>query len=621
MALPWAMCGIAAYLGWQQAAAILADALRRLEYRGYDSAGVATLNNGELHCCRAVGTISALQKKLIGKPLPGTMGIGHTRWATHGSVTELNTHPHFSMDGKFAIVHNGVVENFASIREFLSLQGYNFYSETDTEALVNLIAYHYAKEPENATKDRFLESVRKSLLHVRGAYGIAVICCERPMEMIGARNSSQLILGIGKDELFLSSDVASFTTHTRDVVFLNDNELVHIKNDSFAITTLNMEEVAAVRQQVDWDTVAVELNGYPHFMLKEIFEQPHALENAIRGRIENDTATAHLGGLQMTAHELRGINRIIFCACGTAWCACLVAEYFIEKIARIPVEVEYASEFRYRNAPLDQKTLLIVISQSGETVDTLAAMREAQRRGIRVLAITNCVGSAIAREANGGIYQHSGPEIGVASTKAFTSQLCIAALLALQLGRLRDLSEADGMEIIGALKQLPAQVKSILDQSSHIQAIAERYQSCTDMIFLGRQSMFPIALEGALKLKEISYIHAEGYPAAEMKHGPIALIAPQCPVLCLACNEENIFEKTLSNIQEVRARGARTIIIAREGSPIGVTDDVIWIPPAHDVTIPILATIPVQLFAYHMGILRGCSVDKPRHLAKSVTVE
>jgi glucosamine--fructose-6-phosphate aminotransferase (isomerizing) len=615
------MCGIAAYLGQRRAVEILVDALRKLEYRGYDSAGIATLENEKIHCCRAVGAIASLQKKLTGQPLPGTMGIGHTRWATHGGVTELNTHPHFSMDGKFALVHNGVVENFASIREFLTLQGYSFYSDTDTEALVNLIAYHYAKEPENAAKDRFLESVRKALLHVRGTYGIAVVCCERPREMIGARNSSPLVLGIGKDELFLGSDVASFAAHTRDVVFLNDNELVHIKNDSFAITTLDREEVAAVRQQVDWDTVAAELNGYPHFMLKEIFEQPLALENALRGRIETETATAHFGGLQMTTDELRGINRIIFCACGTAWCACLVAEYLIERFARIPVEVEYASEFRYRNAPLDPKTLVIVISQSGETVDTLAAVREAQRRGVRVLAITNGVGSAIAREANGGIYQHSGPEIGVASTKAFTSQLCIAALLALHLGRLRDLSEADGMEIIGALKQLPAQVKGILGQSSRIQSIAERYQNCNDMIFLGRQSMFPIALEGALKLKEISYIHAEGYPAAEMKHGPIALVAPQCPVLCLACNEENIFEKTLSNVQEVRARGARTIVIAREGSPIGATDDVIWIPPAHAVTSSILATIPVQLFAYHMGVLRGCNVDKPRHLAKSVTVE
>jgi glucosamine--fructose-6-phosphate aminotransferase (isomerizing) len=614
------MCGIAAYLGKRRAAEILIDALRRLEYRGYDSAGIATMTDEIIHICRAVGTISALQKKLSGNPIAGSVGIGHTRWATHGNVTELNTHPHTSNDGKFAVVHNGVIENFASIREFLFLQGYTFYSDTDTEVLTNLISYHYAKEPDNLEKDRFLESVRKSLLHVRGTYGIVVLCDDRPREIIGARNSSPLVLGIGKDEFFLSSDVSSFTSHTRDVVFLNDNELVHIRDDSFAITTLDREEVAAVRQQVDWDTVAAELNGYPHFMLKEIFEQPQALENALRGRIENETATAHFGGLQMTTEELHHINRVIFCACGTAWCACLVAEYLIEKFARIPVEVEYASEFRYRNAPLDPNTLVIVVSQSGETVDTLSAMREAQRRGLHVLAITNSVGSTIAREANGGIYQHSGPEIGVASTKAFTSQICITALLALHLGRLRDLSEDDGKEIINALKQLPQQVELVLSQSAHIRSIAERYKNCTDMIFLGRQSMFPIALEGALKLKEISYIHAEGYPAAEMKHGPIALVTPQCPVFFLACNE-HVLEKTISNVHEVRARGAKTIIVAMENSSIGPTDDVICIPQAHAAVTPILAAIPVQLFAYHMGVIRGCNVDKPRHLAKSVTVE
>ncbi|MDR1438418.1 MAG: glutamine--fructose-6-phosphate transaminase (isomerizing) [Puniceicoccales bacterium] len=616
------MCGIIAYLGLQDAVPILIDGLRRLEYRGYDSAGIAVQVDGITQCVRAIGPLSALQKKLSTIELAGNTGIGHTRWATHGSVTEANTHPQQSNDKKISIVHNGVIENFQSIREFLSVQGFQFQSETDTETLANLISYHYSKELESPTQDRFLESVRKALLHVRGTYGIAVLCSDRPNEIIGARNSSPLVLGMGKDEFFISSDVCSFAQHTRDVVYLHDNELVHITGDHFKLITLDREAVEAVRHEVDWDTASAELNGYPHFMLKEIFEQPQAIENALRGRISGDLSSAHFGGLQMTDEELHKINRIILCACGTAWCACLVAEYIIEKFARIPVEVEYASEFRYRNAPLDQQTLIIVISQSGETIDTLAAMREAQQRGLRVLAITNVVGSTIAREADGGIYQHSGPEIGVASTKAFTSQICISILLALHLGRLRDLSFDDGIEIVEALKKLPEQVESILLQSERIRSIAMRYKDCSDMLFLGRQSMFPIALEGALKLKEISYVHAEGYPAAEIKHGPMALITPQCPIFFLAC-DDHVLEKIQSNMHEVQARGARVIVVAQENSAIhaNAANDIIFVPQGHSAVNPILATIPLQLFAYHMGVLRGHNVDRPRHLAKSVTVE
>jgi glucosamine--fructose-6-phosphate aminotransferase (isomerizing) len=616
------MCGIVGYLGKNGAKDILLEGLRRLEYRGYDSAGIAVWENSKIVISRSVGPLDALIEKTTAELLVGTAGIGHTRWATHGDVTEKNAHPHRSSDGKIVLVHNGVIENFSAIGKFLSEKGFSLSSETDSEVLANLIAYHYAKEPERENCNRFLESVRRALLHVRGTYGIVVLCADCPQEMVGARNSSPLVLGIGNGEYFLASDVAGFISRTRDAIFLNDHELVHIRGDDFSILTLNRERIAAVRQAVDWDLSAVELNGYRHFMLKEIFEQPKSLANAMRGRFFADGSTAHFGGLQMSPRELRHIDRIILCGCGSAWCACLAAEYLIEKFARIPVEVEYASEFRYRNAPMERNTLVLIISQSGETLDTLAALREAQRKGFRVLAITNGVGSSIAREADGGIYQHAGPEIGVASTKSFTSQLCIAALLALHLGRLRDLSYEEGTAIAEALRRLPQQVQETLKLSDSIRSVAERYRNCRDMLFLGRQAMFPIALEGALKLKEVSYVHAEGYAAAEMKHGPIALISPDCPAFFLACDGLTL-EKTISNIHEVRARGARTIAVVPGGGtfPETTADDIIAVPEAHPAVQPILAAIPVQLFAYHMGVLRGCNVDRPRNLAKSVTVE
>ena len=599
----------------------MVDGLKRLEYRGYDSSGVAVFTEDGIKQTKRTGRVVELETAL-GDDLAGTLGISHTRWATHGDVTEANAHPHTSSDGKIALVHNGVIENYTGMKKVLSEKGYTFQSQTDTEALCNLIAYHYAKEPEIDGKNRFLESVRKSLRHVEGTYGIAVICTDCPGELIGARKGSPLILGLGKGENILASDVNAITHCTQNVVYLNDNEVVHLTEDDFSISTVCSKSVEAVIHEVDWDTSEAELGDYDHFMQKEIFEQPTSLENGMRGRFSDDASTAVFGGLNLNSQELRQIDRILFLACGTAWHSCLVAEYLIERFARIPVEVEYASEFRYRTAPLDKNTLVIAISQSGETIDTLGALREAKRKGYRTLAINNSVGSTIARESDGGIYQHAGPEIGVASTKAFTSQVMIAAMLALYLGRLRDLSYGDGVEIVKALKQVPAQVEAILKQEDKIKAIAKKYAKYEDCLFLGRQLMFPIALEGALKLKEISYIHAEGYPAAEMKHGPIALISPECPTVFLATSGE-IFSKSLANAQEVKARKGKVICIATENCdiPEGLADDTILVPECHEIVQPLLMTIPIQLFSYHVALERGCDVDKPRNLAKSVTVE
>ena len=615
------MCGIVGYIGKDRAASVMLDGLKRLEYRGYDSSGLATLREGSLHSIRRTGRVVELETA-VGEVLGGELGISHTRWATHGDVTEANAHPHTSSDDTIAIVHNGVIENYLGMKKFLLEKGYTFQSETDTEALANLIAYHYAKEPETKGKNRFLESVRKSLSHVEGTFGIAVICKDCPGELIGARRGSPLIVGLGKGENLLASDVSALTHCTTNVVYLNDNEVVHLRPDDFSITTATSANVEAVIQQVDWDTTAAELGDFSSFMEKEIFEQPTSLENGMRGRFSDDGSTALFGGLNLSPQELLGVDRILFLACGTAWHACLVAEYLIERFARIPVEVEYASEFRYRNAPLDKNTLVFAISQSGETIDTLAALREAKRKGYRTLAINNSVGSTIARETDGGIYQHAGPEIGVASTKAFTSQIMLCAMVALYLGRLRDLSFTDGTKIVKALKALPDQVREVLKQNENIEAIAKKYAHYEDCLFLGRQLMFPIALEGALKLKEISYIHAEGYPAAEMKHGPIALISEECPSVFLTTSGE-IFKKSLANIQEVKARKGKVICVASQDCelPEDLIDEIIRVPECHEIIQPILMSIPVQLLSYHIALQRGCDVDKPRNLAKSVTVE
>jgi glucosamine--fructose-6-phosphate aminotransferase (isomerizing) len=598
------------------------DGLKRLEYRGYDSSGMVVSAGNGFEQIKRVGRVMMLEEALTEAQLGGNLGISHTRWATHGDVTEANAHPHTSSDGKISLVHNGVIENYVGMKKFLIGKGYSFKSETDSEALCNLIAYHYDKEPEIKGKNRFLESVRKSLRHVEGTYGIGAICPDYPNELIGARKGSPLIIGIGKHENLLASDVNAITHCTQNVVYLNDNEVVHLTNDDFSISTVSSKDVEAVIHQVDWDTSEAELGDFDHFMQKEIFEQPTALENGMRGRFSDDGSTAVFGGLNLNPQELRQVDRILFIACGTAWHACLVAEYLIERFARIPVEVEYASEFRYRNAPLDKNTLVVAISQSGETIDTLAALREAKRKGYRTLSINNGVGSTIARECDGGIYQHAGPEIGVASTKAFTSQIMICAMVALYFGRLRDLSYGDGVEIVKALKALPDQVREVLAQTDKIAEIAKKYAHYEDCLFLGRQLMFPIALEGALKLKEISYIHAEGYPAAEMKHGPIALISEQCPSVFLATSGE-IFSKSLANVQEVKARKGKVICIATAECdiPEGLVDDIILVPECHEIIKPILMSIPVQLLSYYVALERGCDVDKPRNLAKSVTVE
>jgi len=617
------MCGIIGYIGKQKASAIILEGLKRLEYRGYDSAGVATQNGSRFDLAKKAGRVDGLIKATGAQKLPGTTGIGHTRWATHGGVTDANAHPHISSDQKIALIHNGVIENYASIKKFLLTKGYTFQSETDTEVLGNLIAYHYQKEPTSAPEgSRFVEAVRKTLRHVEGTYGIAVMCGDCPAEIVAARKGSPLILGVGDGEYMLASDVSAIISRTQNVVYLKDGEIVHITAKNFSISTLESEDVSPVIDKVTWNIADAELGTHAHFMEKEIFEQPAALENSMRGRFSEDGSTAQFGGLNISAVDFRQIDRFHFLACGSAWHACLVAEHLIERFARVPVEVDYASEFRYRNTPLSKNALFFTLSQSGETIDTLAAMREAKRKGYKVLAINNVVGSSIAREADGGVYQHVGPEIGVASTKAFTSQLLLGAMLALYVGRMRDMSFNDGVDYVQALKGAPDLVRQTLKLAPQLKEIAKRYAHYHDFLFLGRLSLFPVALEGALKLKEISYIHAEGYPAAEMKHGPIALISEQCPSVFLVPSGE-MFNKVVSSMQEIKARKGKIIAIATEKCdlPAGLADEVVRIPECHEAVLPILATVPVQLLSYYIAVELKRDVDKPRNLAKSVTVE
>ncbi|MDO8541279.1 MAG: glutamine--fructose-6-phosphate transaminase (isomerizing) [Opitutaceae bacterium] len=617
------MCGIVGYVGKQKAAPLIIEGLKRLEYRGYDSAGVAVLQDGKFVVAKKTGRVANLEQEATRHRLNGTHGIGHTRWATHGGVTDANAHPHVSSDGKIALIHNGVIENYVAMKKFLLEKGYTFKSETDTEVLCNLIAYHYAKEPAGANGDsRFVESVRKSLRHAEGTYGIVVMAIDAPGELVTARKGSPLILGIGDGESLVASDVSALISRTQNVVYLKDGEIAHLREQNFSITTLSSGAVSPVVDKVTWSIKDAERGDHAHFMEKEIFEQPVALENAMRGRFSEDGSTANFGGLNITANELRSIDRLVFLACGTALHACMVTEHLIERFARIPVECDYASEFRYRNSPLFHNTLFFAMSQSGETIDTLAAVREAKRKGYKVLAINNVVGSTIAREADGGIYQHVGPEVGVASTKAFTSQLLIGAMLALYLARLRDMSFSDGTQLVQALKAAPDLVRTALKEAPRIREIAKRYAHYTDMLFLGRLSLFPIALEGALKLKEISYIHAEGYPAAEMKHGPIALISEKCPSVFFVPKGE-MLNKIVSSMQEIKARKGPIIAVVTDGVelPPALADEVITIPDCHEAVLPIVASIPVQLLSYYIAVERGCDVDKPRNLAKSVTVE
>ena len=619
------MCGIVGYTGKQEAAPILLDGLRRLEYRGYDSAGVCLWNNNRFNLIKKTGRVEILRKETLLREHSGQSGISHTRWATHGGVSDKNAHPHMSWDNKLAMAHNGVIENFALIRRELEAKGISFASETDSEVLVNLIAFLYQAELErdnSKPEAALLTAVRSALFQIEGTYGIVLTCLDLPGIIVGARKGSPLVVGIGKGENFLASDVTAFAGRTQNVVYLDDGQIAIVSKDDFSITTLDEVAISPTIDKINWDIEDVEKGNYSHFMLKEIFEQPMAVENAMRGRFSLDNSTAQFGGLNIAPRELRQIDRILFLGCGTAWHACLVAEYLIEKYARIPVEVEYASEFRYRNAPLDKNTLVFTISQSGETIDTLEAQREAQRKGYRVLGITNVVGSTIARENDGGVFQHSGPEIGVASTKAFSSQCHIAAMLSLYFGRMRDMSFSEGKEIVKALKSAPGLIAQALSQADQIAAIAKKYAHYDDFLFLGRQLMFPIALEGALKLKEISYIHAEGYPAAEMKHGPIALVSQACPTVAIALKGE-IFKKSLANIQEIKARNGKVIAITDAGRefPDDLADEVIQLPETHEVNHAPLVAVPMQLLSYYIAVERKCDVDKPRNLAKSVTVE
>ncbi len=619
------MCGILGYVGKRAATPLIIEGLRRLEYRGYDSAGVAVLGeDGGLQIRKRKGRIdSGLTPLLDQSPLHGNTGIGHTRWATHGSPSDENSHPHLDQSGRIAVVHNGIIENYGRLRERFAAAGHQFKSATDTEVLAHLIGEHYEKlRGTTGDEQALVRAVTAALHEVVGTYGIGVVCSDFPGLLVGARRGSPLIVGVGDGENFLASDASALVAHTRQAVYLSDYDVVTLTADDFQVTNLGSDTARAQIQQIEFDAKAAELNGYPHFMLKEIFEQPRTIENALRGRIERDESTAHFGGLNMSTAELRAVDRIVIVACGTSWHAGLVGEYLIEELAGIPAEVEYASEFRYRNAPLEKNTLVIAITQSGETADTLAGLREAKRRGHRVLALCNVVGSTMSREADGGIYLHAGPEIGVASTKAFTSQVTVLTLLALYLGRIRNLPVQRGLKIIRALESIPQQVEQILAQDAHIKQIALRHAKADNFFFIGRQYNFPVALEGALKLKEISYIHAAGYPAAEMKHGPIALLDEKTP-LVVRVPSDALYDKTWSNLREMKARHAPVIALVTEGNTeiAKQAEDVIHLPATLDPLFPLLGVIPLQLLAYHIAVARGCDVDKPRNLAKSVTVE
>ena len=614
------MCGIVGYLGNGVAQESLVDGLRRLEYRGYDSAGVAFHEGDQFSLARETGRVNNLAEALRDSSSTSSLGIAHTRWATHGAVTVSNTHPHVSQDQKFVMVHNGVIENFATLKKFLTSKGIEFASQTDSEVLCNLIAYHYSELEDG--EDRFIEAVRLSLAKCRGAYGIAILCIDYPDTMIGARRGSPLVVGLGEDANFIASDASAFVGRAKEAVFLNDGELAILKGNDFRITTLEGRDAQAVAHPLDQILEEVELGDFDSYMEKEIYEQPTALKNTLRGRFGDDGTTAKLGGLEGHEDELRNLDRIIFVACGTARHACMVGEYLIERLARVPVEVEHASEFRYRNSPKAGNSLVIAVSQSGETLDTLEAVREAKTKGLLTLGITNVVGSSLARETDGGVYQRVGPEIGVASTKAFSSQACLCAMLGLALGRMRDLSPTDGQSIVEGLNSLPELVEEVLQKGDQIKELAFKYSKAEHLLFLGRQSLYPVALEGALKLKEISYAHAEGYPAAELKHGPIALITPECPSVFIIEGTE-LSAKTIANMQEVKARKGPVLAIAPEDIeiPAEAADDIFRLPVAHEVIRPILANLPLQLFAYHFARIRGLDVDKPRNLAKSVTVE
>jgi glucosamine--fructose-6-phosphate aminotransferase (isomerizing) len=609
------MCGIVGYIGPRQAAGLLIDGLRRLEYRGYDSAGIAVVNGRGLKIMKAAGKLSVLENELKEKMPQGTIGIGHTRWATHGAPTTTNAHPHTDQSGRIAVIHNGIIENSGVLRKALEQRGHTFKSETDTEVLAHLVGELYQGNLE--------EAVATALRDVDGAYGLVFISSEEPGVLVAARKGSPLLVGVGENEWFIASDASPLLQYTRSVVYLDDGEMAVLTREGYRVRNLVTARISKEVNQIDWDLAQVERGGYPHFMLKEICEQPESLTNTLRGHLLEEEGTARVTGLNLTDDELKQIERVIITACGTSWHSGIIGEYMLEEMARLPVEVEYASEFRYRNPVVDPHTLVIGISQSGETADTLAAIREAKRRGARTIGLVNVVGSTIAREVDGGIYLHAGPEVGVASTKAFTSQVAALALISLRIARLRNLSILQGRQFIEALHQLPGQVAQILERSSEIEELASRFLRTTrNALYLGRGVNFPVALEGALKLKEISYIHAEGYPAAEMKHGPIALIDENMPVVFIAPRDA-VHSKIVSNIEEVKARGGKVIALINQGDTEieRLADATFTIPETLDLLTPILTSIPLQLLSYYVAVSRGCNVDQPRNLAKSVTVE
>ena len=610
------MCGIVGYIGNRSAAPILLEGLRRLEYRGYDSAGISTVSGNRLLIQKRSGKIGELERQLMDRDIAGTLGIGHTRWATHGEPNSENAHPHDDCTGKIALIHNGIIENFAVLKRELQAKGHHFKTQTDTEALVHLIEEFYN---DNGSLEK---AVREALLLIKGTYGIAVICSNEPDLLITARKGSPIVLGIGEKEYFVASDIAAIAASTCNVTYLDDNEMAILHRENLIIKTIDDRLVEKQVEHIAFDLAKIEKSGYPHFMLKEIMEQPQTIFDSMRGRLLEEEGTAKLGGIQNELESLLYARRVLFSACGTSWHAALIAEYMIEEYVRIPVEVEYASEFRYRDPILDRDTIVFVISQSGETADTLAAVREAKRKRAKVFGICNVVSSTIARETDAGIYLHCGPEIGVASTKAFTSQVTVLSLMTLLLARMTSMSASRGREIVQELQRLPDKVKQILDKSLDIEQIAAQYANSQNFLYLGRGYNFPVALEGALKLKEISYIHAEGYPAAEMKHGPIALIDENMPVVFIA-TKDSTYEKIISNIEEVRARKGKVIAIATEGDDYINTkaDHTIYIPATLEFLTPILTIIPLQLLAYYIAAIRGCDVDQPRNLAKSVTVE
>lgn len=621
------MCGIVAYMGKKVAQPILIEGLKRLEYRGYDSSGVAVLRDGVIRIDKTSGRISALEE-IVQKPQPNeTLGIGHTRWATHGEPNTVNAHPHIDYTGKIVVVHNGIIENYTTLKKWLITEGVTFASDTDTEVISNLIGYIYSQEENGgeqprAGQSKFEWAVQRALHEIHGTYGLAILCADCPDMLIGAKKGSPLILGVGDSEYIIASDAAAIVEHTTQAVYLADNEMVTITPEGFNTKTIDNVATNKALSKIEFSLEEIELGGFEHHMLKEIFEQPAALETCMGGRLDTQNHKVILGGISQHLRELTQTKRLILTACGTAWHAGLVGEFLFENLVRIPTETEYASEFRYRNPVIEDGTVVICVSQSGETADTLAAVELAKERGATVLGIVNSVGSSIARNTDSGIYLHVGPEIGVASTKAFTAQVAVLSMLAIELGRRKHISTEQVAMYIDELAAIPDKIKTILDQSEHIKGIAEANIEKENWLFLGRGINYPVALEGALKLKEISYIHAEGLPAAEMKHGPIALIVDQMPAVFIATQGPQ-YDKTMGNIEEVRARGGKTIIVATEGDEnIGqFADHLITVPNAPELLQPMLTVLPLQLLAYHAAVLRGHDVDKPRNLAKSVTVE